>query len=354
MAASTARACLRRLSECVHSVTRAQAPARSIKPADGPATYRWTSSRRATAPRARGRGCDVPRPFAGAFSHPWRDRSRLPSPSWCPWESRARGLLELLLQRLDLFLERVNALHHLLESSGQWVRQIRLVEIDAAHPCPVTECYPARDADDNRVFRHLPHYHRARADAASRADGEGADDLRARSHHHVVGESGVTLLPLVAGAAEGHSLEQAHVPADLRRLTDDHAHAVVDEEPGAQLGRGMDLDAREETAEVRQPACGGRPSRPPQGVRDAMDPDGVDAGIAQHDLEGGARSRIALQHGSDILAHRFEHGAPSLPFASPGRRAPLTAARAPPPRPRAAARREARPRRLRSSPLQSA
>src|SRR5215831_15004237 len=250
MAASTARACFRRLSDWVNSVRRAQAPARSIRLGGETATCRWTSWRTATAPRARGRGCGAPRPFAGVCPHPWRDTSTLPSPSWCPWESRARGLLELLLQRLDLFLQRVDALHHLLESSGQRVRQIRLVEIDAAHPGPVTECYPAGDAHDNRVFRHLPHYHRARADAASRADGEGADDLGARSHHHVVGEGGMTLLPLVAGATEGHPLKQAHVPPDLRRLANDHAHAVVDEEPGAQLGRGMDLDAREEAAEV--------------------------------------------------------------------------------------------------------
>src|SRR5262244_419484 len=315
MAASTAKACLRRLSDCVNSVRRAQAPGRSIRPGGETATCRWTSWRRATAPRARGRGCDVPRPFAGAFSHPWRDRSRLPSPSWCPWESRARGLLELLLQRLDLFLQRVDALHHLLEGPGEGVGQIRLVEVDAAHPRSVTKCYPAGDADDNRVFRHLPHHHRPRTNAAPGADGEAADDLRARSHHHVVGEGGVPLLPLVAGAAESHPLEQAHVPPDLGRLADDHSHAIVDEESGSKLGRGMDLDAREEAAQVRQPTGSGRPSRPPQGMRNAVDPDGVDAGVAQYDLEGGARGRIALQHGSNVLAHRFEHGAPRLPFA---------------------------------------
>src|SRR5499427_4882691 len=315
MAASTARACFRRLSDWVNSVRRAQAPARSIRLGGETATCRWTSWRRATAPRARGRGCGAPWPFAGALPHPWRDTSRLPSPSWCPWESRARGLLELLLQRLDLFLQRVDALHHLLEGPGEGIGQIRLVEIDAAHPRPVTECYSPGDADDNRVFRHLPHHHRPRANAASGADGEAADNLGPRSHHHVVGEGGVTLLPLVAGAAESHPLEQAHVPPDLGRLTDDHAHAVVDEEPGAKLGRGMDLDTREEAAEVRQPARSRRPSRAPESMRDAVDPDRVDTGIAQHDLEGGARGRIALQYGSNVLTHRFEHGAPSLPFA---------------------------------------
>ena len=35
-----------------------------------------------------------------------------------------------------------------------------------------------------------------------------------------------------------------HVLADLRRLADDDAHAVVDEEARPELGRGMDLDAR--------------------------------------------------------------------------------------------------------------
>src|SRR5262249_47059228 len=240
MAASTARACLRRLSDCVNSVRRVQAPARSIRPGRAPATCRWTSWRTATAPRARGRGCGVQWRGAARFPRPWRDMLRLPSPSWCPWESRARGLLELLLERLDLFLEGVDAIHHLLEGSGQRVGQIGLVEIDAAHPGAITECYPPRHADDNRVFRHLPHHHRARADAAARADGEGPDNLGARAHHHVVAEGGMTLLPLVAGAAEGDALEQAHVPSQLRRLADDHAHTVVDEEARTQLGRGMD------------------------------------------------------------------------------------------------------------------
>src|SRR5215813_14041752 len=85
-------------------------------------------------------------------------------------------------------------------------------------------------------------------------------------------------------------------------------------------------------------------------MRDAVDPDGVDAGIAQHDLEGGARGRIALEHGSNILAHRFEHGAPSPQFAAPGRRTRLPAARALPLPLRATAPRKARPRRPRSSP----
>ncbi len=46
------------------------------------------------------------------------------------------------------------------------------------------------------------------------------------------------------GTAEIESaLVSHHAVADLRRLADDHAHAVVDEEPFADLGCGMDLDA---------------------------------------------------------------------------------------------------------------
>ena len=89
-----------------------------------------------------------------------------------------------------------------------------------------------------------------------------ADHLGARADHDVVADGGVALLPLEARATQGHALEDAHVPADLGGLADDDAHAVIDEEPGAQHGGGMDLDTGQETGHVETPS--GRPdaSRP--------------------------------------------------------------------------------------------
>src|SRR5206468_7339547 len=136
---------------------------------------------------------------------------------------------------------------------------------------------------------------------------EAPENLGPRSHHDVVAEGGMALLSLVARAPQGHALEETHVLSDLGCLSDDDAHAVVDEEPRPQLGRGMDLDTGEKTAQVGEPPGRGRPARPPQGMGDAVGPYGVDTGIAKDDLEGRACSRIALQHGSDILSHRLEH-----------------------------------------------
>ena len=41
-----------------------------------------------------------------------------------------------------------------------------------------------------------------------------------------------------------YTVVQGHVLADLRRLSDDHTHAVVYEEAGAEPRAGMNLDAR--------------------------------------------------------------------------------------------------------------
>ena len=73
-----------------------------------------------------------------------------------------------------------------------------------------------------------------------------------------VAERRVALGAPRARAAERHALGQVAVVADDRRLADDDAHAVVDEEPLADLRAGVDLDAGEAPAEVRDQARGSR------------------------------------------------------------------------------------------------
>src|SRR5205814_1279486 len=80
---------------------------------------------------------------------------------------------------------------------------------------------------------------------------------------HVVAERRVALLPLQAGAAERDALEQRDIVADLRRLADHHAHAVVDEEATPDAGRGVDLDAGHEATDVRHPPRARGPARVP-------------------------------------------------------------------------------------------
>src|SRR6185295_14177039 len=179
-----------------------------------------------------------------------------------------RGRVGRLLQPLDLRLQRVDAIEHLLQRARQGIRQVGLVEIDAAgHPLPVAECYATRHPDHNTVLGHLAHHHRARADAAARADRERAEDLGPRSDHHVVPDGGMALLALHAGAAEGHALEDADVLADLGGFADHDPHAVVDEEAGPQDRGGVDLDAGEEPAYVGDEPGQERPAAAPQRVR---------------------------------------------------------------------------------------
>ena len=82
-------------------------------------------------------------------------------------------------------------------------------------------------------------------------------------------------------AAQGHPVIERDVVADLRGLADHHAHAVVDEEAAADAGAGMDLDAGQEAAEMRERR--GRSSRQPR-LQSAMgqpvQTDGMEARIA--------------------------------------------------------------------------
>ena len=66
----------------------------------------------------------------------------------------------------------------------------------------------------------------------------------AGAHDDVVRQRGMSLLSFGAGAAQCHALVEMTIVADLRRLADDDAHAVIDEQPFADLGAGVDLDPR--------------------------------------------------------------------------------------------------------------
>src|SRR3546814_19445151 len=95
----------------------------------------------------------------------------------------------------------------------------------------------------------------------------------------------VPLSFLQGSAAEGDALVERHVVADLRGLTDHDAHAVVDEQPLADPGAGMDLDAGEDAAEMRDEASQQVPAATPRRVRHPMEHQRVEAGVAQRHLQ---------------------------------------------------------------------
>jgi hypothetical protein len=76
-----------------------------------------------------------------------------------------------------------------------------------------------------------------------------------------------------------------HVVADLGRLADHHAHAVVDEQPPADLRTGMDLDPGDEAVGMRHRARQHLEAGAIEGMRDAVHHHRLQAGIAGHGLE---------------------------------------------------------------------
>ena len=90
--------------------------------------------------------------------------------------------------------------------------------------------------------------------------------------------------------------------------------------PGPSRGGGMDLDAGEEAADVREEP-GRRPEAPPpEPVRGPVEPDRVDTGIAERHLERRASRGIALEDRANVTSHLVEHA--RLPAYAPRPTAP--------------------------------
>src|SRR6185437_16473621 len=90
--------------------------------------------------------------------------------------------------------------------------------------------------------RHVDEDDAAGADFGVPADLDIAEHLGAGREEDAVAHLGVAVAALLAGATERHLLEDLDVVADHRRLADDDAGAVVDEDAGADRHGGMDVD----------------------------------------------------------------------------------------------------------------
>src|SRR3954466_4481909 len=109
-------------------------------------------------------------------------------------------------------------------------------------------------------------------------------------------------------AAERHALIDGAAVADLGRLADHHAHAVVDEHARADLRARMDLDAGEPAPEVRGEAPEPGEAVQPEPARELVDVDGVQPRVAGEDFPGRARRRVALQDAGYVAAQLGKHG----------------------------------------------
>ena len=151
-----------------------------------------------------------------------------------------------------------------------------------------------RDANGGGVRRDLAEDHGVGGDARVVVDGEGAQHLGAGADHHVVSDGGMALSLILSRSAQCHALiEQAVVP-NLRGLTDDNAHAVVNDQTVADGGSGVDLDAGFPAGVLGNAAGQEIAAMAIQPVCDTVIDHGMNAGVQQEDLQLAPGSGVTL------------------------------------------------------------
>ena len=120
---------------------------------------------------------------------------------------------------------------------------------------------------------------------------------------------GVALAFFLAGPAQRNALIQQDVVADLGGLADHHPHAVVDEEPPADLCARVNLDPGGRAIDLRNNASQQNEARFVKPVRQPMQQDGVEAGIAKEDFNRASGGGIASKDGVDLFPDCSKHAA---------------------------------------------
>jgi hypothetical protein len=98
------------------------------------------------------------------------------------------------------------------------------------------------------------------------------------------------------------------IVTDFGGLADHHAHPVVDEDPPADGGAGVDLDAREEPAEMRHQPREPLEAQAPEPMGEPVELEGVEARITSDHFPHRPCSGVAFENALNILANSAEHG----------------------------------------------
>ena len=100
---------------------------------------------------------------------------------------------------------------------------------------------------------------------------------------------------------------ERHVVANLGGLANNHAHAMIDKETLADDGAGMNFDAREESANVRNETPDQLPIVDPGPMAQVIKLQRVETGVAEHDFGTRAHRGVAPEDNIDIGSNPLEH-----------------------------------------------
>ena len=198
------------------------------------------------------------------------------------------------IQRLKLLLHRVGHVD-LVHLPGE----VHLLPGDAHHP--------GGDAHGGGLRRYFAEHHRVGRDAGIVPYFEGAQHFGSGGHHHIVPQGGVALAVVLAGAPQGDPVVEQAVVADLGRLADDDAHAVVDEQALADLRAGVYLDAGHMPRKLRKRTREEKVLVLIEPVCLAVVKQSMEALIEEDDLERGARRRVAVADRASVVEQALEN-----------------------------------------------
>ena len=117
---------------------------------------------------------------------------------------------------------------------------------------------------------------------------------------------------IFAGAAQRYPVVDGAVIPDLTGLAEHDAHAMVDEDATADSGAGVDFNAGQKAARVRDDTRNRLPILCPAPVRQTMDHHGVKARIGEDDLPAGMSRGVLLHDGRDEFTCVLKHGCISV------------------------------------------
>ena len=136
-------------------------------------------------------------------------------------------------------------------------------------------------ANHNRVGRDGLDHDCIGSNSAVNSDDDIPQDLRPGSNNHMIFQSGVALALVQAGAAQGDTMIESDVPANLSRLADHDTHAMVDKELRPDRGSRVDLDPCPAANELGDHPSNQVEATNPEPVGDAIPPYSVQPLIAE-------------------------------------------------------------------------
>ena len=166
---------------------------------------------------------------------------------------------------------------------------------------------------------HILDHHGIGADARPITHGDGAQHLGACTDHHAAAQRGMALALFPAHSAQRHTLIQRAVVTHHRRLADHHTKAMIDEDPLADGGTGVNLDPGQQPPAMGHNPCQRLESSSPQAMGQTMAGHGVHARIGQRHLQHRMGRRVPLEDVAQATAQVQHHNVPIPARESHGR-----------------------------------